>query len=142
VSQTPGSIGYVELGYAVLNKLAYGQVQNKTGKFITPSTESASAAAAGAMKTMGANTDFRVSLTDPAGADAYPIATFTWLLVHKKYDDPTKGAALVKFIQWALTTGEAEAPKLGYAPLPKALLPWIDARLKTVAGAAKAAAKS
>src|SRR6185503_7182742 len=77
VSQTPGSIGYVELGYAVLNKLAYGQVQNKAGKFITPSTESASAAAAGAMKTMGPNTDFRVSLTDPAGADAYPIATFT-----------------------------------------------------------------
>lgn len=137
VRQTPGAIGYVELGYAIINKMAVGQVQNRAGTFITPSLESVTAAAAGAMTGMGATTDFRVSITDPAGADAYPISSFTWLLVRKEYPDAAKARELVKFIWWALNDGQAQAPRLGYAPLPKAMVPWIETRLKSVSAAGK-----
>src|SRR5688572_25353073 len=132
VRQTPGALGYVELGYAIINKMAVGQVRNKTGNFITPSLESVTAAAGGAMEEMGPNTDFRVSITDPPGAQAFPISSFTWLLVRKQYPDAAKARELVKFIWWSLTEGQGQAPKLGYAPLPKPMLPWIEARLKTI----------
>jgi phosphate transport system substrate-binding protein len=137
VSQTPGAIGYVELSYAILNKMAVGQIQNKAGTFIAPTIASTTAAAAGAMKTMDAKTDFRVSITNPDGAQAYPIASFTWLLIRKNYDDAAKGRELVKFVWWALNKGGNEVPKLGYAPLPKEMLPWIEARLKTVTSGGK-----
>jgi phosphate transport system substrate-binding protein len=132
VRQTPGAIGYVELGYALINKMSFGTIRNSSGNWITPSIESVTAAAAGAMKDMGPTTDFRVSITNSAGAQAYPIASFTWLLVHKTYDNAAKAAALVQFVWWAETDGQAKAAELGYAPLPKALRPWIQARLKTV----------
>jgi len=132
VKQTPGAVGYTELGYALINKLAFGQVQNKAGSFITPSLQSVTSAAEGAMGDMGPNTDFRVSITNPAGAQAYPIASLTWLLVRKQYPDAAKARELAKFTWWSLTEGQAQAPKLGYAPLPKAMLPWIEARLKTI----------
>lgn len=134
VRQTPGAIGYVELGYALINKMPVGVVRNKAGAWITPSLPSVTAAAQGAMSDMGPDTDFRVSITDPAGAQAYPIASFTWLLVRKQYPDAAKARELVKFIWWALTEGQAKAPSLGYAPLPKEMLPWIQARLKAVTG--------
>ena len=134
VRQTPGAVGYVELGYAIINKMAVGQVQNRAGNFITPSLQSVTAAAAGAMADMGPATDFRVSITDPAGADAYPVASFTWLLVRKTYPDAPKARELLKFVWWALTDGQAKAAPLGYAPLPKEMLPWIEARLKAVTG--------
>ena len=139
VSQTAGSIGYVELGYALLNKMSVGQVQNKAGTFVSPTIESTTAAAAGAMKTMEPSTDFRVSITNPEGADAYPIASFTWLLIRKNFDNAAKGGTLVKFIWWALTEGQSDAPRLGYAPLPKEMLPWIEARLKSVQAGGKPA---
>ncbi len=132
VNQTPGGIGYVELGYAAPNKLAYGQVRNSAGRFITPSLESVTAALAGAMKTMAPTTDFRVSITNPDGPDAYPIATMTWLLVRKSYADAAKAKALLQYIWWAETDGQAKAPELGYAPLPQQLRPWIEARLKSI----------
>ncbi len=132
VTQTPGAIGYVELGYATINKMAYGQVRNSAGKFVTPSLESVTAAAAGVLSKLGANTDFRVSLTNPDGAAAYPISTMTWLLVHKTYADAAKAKALVQFIWWAETEGQAMAPELGYAPLPQQLRPWIQNRLKSI----------
>jgi phosphate transport system substrate-binding protein len=132
VSQTPGALGYVELGYAMINKLPVGAVQNKAGSFITPTIASVTAAAAGAMKQMGPNTDFRVSITNPDGADAYPISSFTWLLLHKQYDDAAKAAALVKYVWWAETQGQARCAELGYAPLPTQLQPWIQARLKSI----------
>ena len=138
VRQTPGAVGYVELGYAHINKMAVGQVRNRAGTFITPSLESVTAAAAGAMTQMGASTDFRVSITDPGGADAYPISSFTWLLVRKEYPDAAKARELVKFIWWALNDGQAQAPRLGYAPLPKAMVPWIENRLKSVSAGGKA----
>jgi phosphate transport system substrate-binding protein len=134
VRQTPGAVGYVELGYAMLNRMSAGAVQNRAGTFVTPSIESTTAAAAGAMGELGPDTDFRVSITNPAGADAYPIASFTWLLVHRTYPDAAKTRELVRFIRWALSDGQAEAPRLGYAPLPGEMLPWIEARLASVRG--------
>jgi phosphate transport system substrate-binding protein len=135
VRQTPGAIGYVELGYALLNNLPVGNVQNQSGAFITPTLESVTAAAAGAMATMGPDTDFRVSITNPPGADAYPIASFTWLLLHREYPDAAKAEALIDFVWWALTEGEKEAPRLGYAPIPEAMTDWIRARLQTITAA-------
>ena len=132
VKQTPGAIGYVELGYALANNLPVGAVKNKAGKFVVASAASVTAAAAGAMKTMGANTDFRVSITDADGADAYPISSFTWMLVRKDYDDAAKAKALVTYTWWALTTGQGRCNELGYAPIPKAMQPWLAARLKTI----------
>lgn len=132
VRQTPGAIGYVELGYAEQTKMPVGQVQNRAGHFITPTVQSVTAAAAGAMADMGPNTDFRVSITDPGGDEAYPAASFTWLLIRKEYPDAAQARELVKFVWWALTEGQTQAPRLGYAPLPQALHPWIEARLKTV----------
>ena len=139
VRQTPGAIGYVELGYAVINKIAFGQVQNRAGSFITPSLESVTAAAAGAMSSMGPDTDFRVSITDPAGADAYPVSSFTWLLLRKSYPAEPQARELLKFVWWAVTDGQPKAAPLGYAPLPREMLPWIEARLKTVTGGGQAA---
>jgi phosphate transport system substrate-binding protein len=132
VNQTPGAIGYVELGYATINKMAYGQVRNSAGKFVAPTLEAVTAAAAGVLSKMGPSTDFRVSLTNPDGAAAYPISTMTWLLVHKTYADAAKAKALVQFIWWAETEGQAMASSLGYAPLPLQLRPWIQARLRTI----------
>ncbi len=132
VSQTPGAIGYVELAYATSNKIQFATVRNSSGNWITPTLEAVTAAAAGAMKDMGPNTDFRVSITNSSGAQAYPISTFTWLLLHKSYSDTAKARALVQFVWWAEGEGQAKAPQLGYAPLPKALHPWIEARLRSI----------
>jgi phosphate transport system substrate-binding protein len=138
VGQTPGAIGYVELAYANSNKLAYGQLQNAAGKFINPTLQATTAALAGAMKDMGPTTDFRVSITNSPGADAYPIASMTYLLVRKTYDDdPAKITALLRYIWWAETEGQAKAEPLGYAPLPAALRPWISARLASVRASGK-----
>ncbi len=138
VNQTPGAIGYVELGYATSNKMAFGPVRNSAGKFVAPTLEAVTAAAAGALEKLGPSTDFRVSLTNPDGAEAYPIATMTWLLLHKTYPDAAKAKALVQFVWWAETEGQSRAASLGYAPLPKQLRPWIEARLKSISADGKA----
>ncbi len=132
VKQTEGALGYVELGYALLNNLPVGAVKNRAGNYIVPTIESVSEAARGAMEEMGPDTDFRVTLTAPPGEDAYPISSFTWLLVHKKYDDPIKAKALADFIWWAVSEGEDDAPALGYAPIPNQLKPWIADRLADI----------
>jgi len=116
VKQTPNSIGYVELIYAVQTKLAYGEVKNRAGKYVVPTLESVTAAAAAASRNMPA--DFRVSITDPDGADAYPIASFTWLLVPTRIADAAKGKVLKEFLTWMLGDGQALAAPLNYAPLP------------------------
>lgn len=117
VRQTPGALGYVELIYALQNKIAVGAVQNRAGSFATPSVDSVTAAAAGAAAEMPE--DFRVSITDPPGGDAYPIASFTWILLYQEPDDVARGRAMVEFLRWALTDGQAHARELGYAPLPQ-----------------------
>jgi phosphate transport system substrate-binding protein len=138
VRQTPGAIGYVELGYALINKMPFATLRNQSGNFVVASLESVTAAAAGAMKDMGATTDFRVSITNSAGAQAYPAASFTWLLIHKTYDDSAKARALIQFVWWAENDGQAKAPELGYAPLPKELRPWIQTRLKSITALGRA----
>ena len=120
VKQTPGAIGYVELIYASHNNIAYGSVQNKAGNFVTASLESVTAAAAAAAANMP--DDFRVSITNPDGADAYPVASFTWILLYQNPTDKAKAQVMVDFMKWALTDGQKEAAPLGYAPLPKAVV--------------------
>ncbi|HEY6108932.1 MAG TPA: phosphate ABC transporter substrate-binding protein PstS, partial [Gemmatimonadales bacterium] len=132
VNQTPGAVGYVELAYARGNRLPFGQVQNRAGVFMNPTLEATTAAFAAVVPTLDPSTDFRVSITDPAGADAYPIASMTYLLLRKSYNDAAKTAALIKFIWWAETDGQAKAAPLGYAPLPQALRPWIADRLSSI----------
>jgi len=141
VSQTPGAIGYVELAYAQKNNIPFGTMRNSAGNWITPSLEAVTAAAAGAMKDMGPNTDFRVSITNSPGGQAYPISSFTWLLIHKTYDDSAKARALIQFVWWAENDGQGKAPELGYAPLPKEFRPWIQARLKSIMSNGRAAWK-
>jgi phosphate transport system substrate-binding protein len=117
VRQSPYSFGYVELIYAVQNKMSYGLVRNSSGKFVKASTDGVTAAAAGAAKSMPA--DYRVSITNAPGADTYPISSFTWLLIPSHSTDPAKAKALADFIGWMLDHGESEAAVLAYAPLPK-----------------------
>jgi phosphate transport system substrate-binding protein len=116
VKQTPGSIGYVELVYALQSRIAYGSVQNSAGKFVTATTESVTAAAAAAVGAMPA--DFRVSITNAPGEAVYPVASFTWLLFYENPKDKTAAKTMVEFMRWALTDGQAFATQLGYAPLP------------------------
>jgi phosphate transport system substrate-binding protein len=117
---TPSAIGYVELIYALQNKISYGAVQNHDGVFVNATTASVTAAAAATKGKMPA--DFRVSITNAPGADAYPIASFTWLLVYQHAADVSRSARLVEFIRWAVTDGQAFAADLGYAPLPDAVV--------------------
>jgi phosphate transport system substrate-binding protein len=128
VRQSPYSLGYVELIYALQNKMSYGSVKNSTGKFIKASTDGVTAAAAGAAKSMPA--DYRVSITNAPGATAYPISSFTWLLIPTHASDSAKTAVLKDFLNWMLDHGEGEASALSYAPLPK---PVQDMVRKTVA---------
>jgi len=120
VSQTPGSIGYVELIYALQNKVSYGSVQNMAGEFVTASVEAVSLAAAEAAKSMPA--DFRVSITNAPGKGVYPISSFTWLLLYENPKDKAQAKAMVDFVKWALSDGQKFAPDLGYAPLPEAVI--------------------
>ena len=115
VKSTPGSIGYVELAYAIQQKLTIAELKNKDGNWVKPSIESTTAAAAG----VEMPADYRVSITNASGKDSYPIAGFTWLLVHKDNKDVAKGKAIVNFLRWALADGEKMATPLDYAPLPR-----------------------
>jgi phosphate transport system substrate-binding protein len=117
VKQTPGAIGYVELIYALQNKISYGSVQNAAGEFVTATTQTVSNAAASAARNMPK--DFRVSITNAPGKDVYPISSFTWLLVPESPRDVQRSRIVVDLIRWAITGGQAFAPQLGYAPLPK-----------------------
>jgi phosphate transport system substrate-binding protein len=117
VQQTPNSIGYVELIYALQNKMSYGTVQNASGSFIKAELSSVSAAAAGAASTMP--DDFRVSITNAPGKSAYPISSFTWLLIPAKIQDAQKRDALKDFVKWMLADGQNYAEALSYAKLPK-----------------------
>ncbi len=120
VKQTPGAIGYVELIYALQNSITYGSVQNAAGKFVRASVESVTAAAAGAVSKMPA--DFRVSITNAPGDQAYPISSFTWMLFYENPKDKPSAKVMVEFMKWALTDGQKLAPALGYAPLPGAVV--------------------
>jgi len=128
ITQTPGSIGYLELAYAIQNNLSYATLQNKEGKWITPSLQSTSAAAAAAT----IPDDMRVSIVNAPGVDAYPIAGFAWALVYQDQKDKAKGTALINFLNWAVTDGQNLSEKLHYAKLPVSLVSRIETMLKSV----------
>ncbi len=117
VKQTEGAIGYVELIYAVQSKISFGSVQNLAGEFVAASLAGVSAAAAGAASNMP--DDFRVSITNASGKGAYPISSFTWLLVPAKIQDPKKKTAIVAFLKWMLVEGQGMTEALSFAKLPK-----------------------
>jgi phosphate transport system substrate-binding protein len=117
IKQTPGALGYVELIYAVQNKMSYAEVKNAAGEFVKPSLESITAA----LSTGDIPEDFRFSITNAPGKDAYPICGATWLLVYEQQKDAAKGKKLVEFLKWAAKGGEKMAKDLQYAPLPDAL---------------------
>ncbi len=130
VSQTPGSIGYVELAYAKQNKLPYANVRNAEGRFVSPSIASVTAAAA-SMK-LPKNTDYRISIVNAPGKDTYPISSMTWILVYQNQPDKVKGTKLVNFLRWAYKNGEKSAATLDYAPLPASMVATLQDRLKTI----------
>jgi len=128
VKQTEGSLGYVELIYALSNGLPYADIKNPAGKFVEPSLASVSAAAASAK--FEKNTDFRVSITNAPGEAAYPISSFTWLLIQTNIKDPAKGKAIKDFLSWMLTPeAQKMAEELKYAPLPAPVVSLVQSRL-------------
>jgi len=120
IKNAPNSIGYVELIYAVSNNIPYGNVKNSSGVFVKADLASVSAAAAAVAKTMP--DDFRVSITDPPGKTAYPIASFTWLLIPERFSDAAKRDAIKAFVKWMLTDGQNYTEQLSYAKLPKEVI--------------------
>jgi len=130
VKQTPNTLGYVELAYALTNKMTVGHVRNKAGQFVPPSLSSTTKAMEGALASIP--DDFRLFFTNPDGKDAYPVAGFTWILIYKDQPDAVKGKALVEFLWWAIHDGQKYAPTLLYAPLPKSLVTRIERTLRMV----------
>jgi phosphate transport system substrate-binding protein len=118
VTQTPGAIGYVELIYALQNKISYGSVQNAAGEFVNASVDSVTKAAASAAMPP----DFRVSITNAPGKGVYPISSFTWILLYEAPKDKTQGKTMVDFMKWALSDGQKYCAELGYAPLPASIV--------------------
>jgi phosphate transport system substrate-binding protein len=136
VKQVEGALGYVELIYAISNKLPYGLIKNASGNFVEPSLESVSAAAAGTK--LPKDTDFRVSITNASGAQAYPVSSFTWLLVHKDAKDPAKAKLVRDFLTWMITPeAQKMATELHYAQLPPEVVSLIQARLPTLKAGGK-----
>jgi phosphate transport system substrate-binding protein len=130
VKGQPGALGYVELAYAVKNNLPVASIKNANGKFVEPTIATTTAAATGAAKSMP--DDFRVSLTNAPGDDAYPVASFTWLLVYKDQPNEAKGRALAKFLWWMSHDGQKYADDLLYAPLPAPVVKQIEGKVKQI----------
>jgi phosphate transport system substrate-binding protein len=141
VKQVEGALGYVELIYAISNKLPYASIKNASGSFVEPSLESVTAAAASAK--LPKDTDFRVSITNAPGAGSYPIASFTWLLVPKDSKNPAKAKLLKDFLTWMITPeAQGMANELHYASLPPEVAKLIEARLPTLKAGGKSIASN
>ena len=136
VKNTPNTIGYIELVYAVKNNLPVAQIKNASGAFITPSIDAVTAAAAASAASMP--DDLRISITNAAGAAAYPISSYTYILVYKDQKDAGKGKALVDFLWWGIHDGEGFAKELQYAPLPADIVKKAEAKINSVASGGKA----
>ncbi|MBI3929947.1 MAG: phosphate ABC transporter substrate-binding protein PstS [Armatimonadetes bacterium] len=134
VKTTPGALGYTELAYARQTQLAVAQLRNRAGRFVTPAIESISAAAAGVKDIPE---DLRVSIVDAPGDGAYPISAFTYILAYEEQPDPARGAALAKFLWWAVHEGQRFGPDLDYAPLPPEIVKRTEARLRLLKSAGK-----
>jgi phosphate transport system substrate-binding protein len=135
VKAQPNTIGYVELAYAEQNKLPIARLKNKAGQFVTPTLDAVTAAAAESLA--ATPEDMRVSITDAAGAGAYPIASYTYILVYKDQKDAAKGKALVDFLWWAVHDGEKYTKDLLYAPLPAEVVRRVEAKLNSVTSGGK-----
>ena len=136
VKQTPNAIGYVELTFAKANNLPTALVKNKAGQFVEPTLDSVSAAAAASVASMPE--DLRVAITNAEGATAYPIASYTYILVYKDQQDATKGKALADFLWWAIHDGEKFAKDLHYAPLPDEVVKKVEAKINSMTSDGKA----
>ena len=130
IQQTPGGIGYIELTYALNNKIPFATIQNQAGNWVPATLDGVTAAAASAAANMP--DDFRVSITNAPGADAYPISSFTWMLVYKNQSNHEIGDQITKFLGWALTDGQKYAPDLKYAPLPAAVVKKETAQIQEI----------
>jgi phosphate transport system substrate-binding protein len=135
VKQTPNTIGYVELAYAVQNKLPVALVKNASGNFVEPSLDAVTAAAAESLSTTPE--DLRVSITNAGGASAYPISSYTYILAYKDQKDASKGKALVDFLWWAIHDGESFARDLQYAPLPAEMVKRAEAKINSITSGGK-----
>ena len=129
IRQLQGSIGYVELIYAVENKITYGSVKNSAGNFVKASLDGVTEAAASAPKMPA---DFRVSITNAPGKTAYPISSFTWLLVPEQAKDPKKGKIIADFLDWMVNDGQKMTNQLSYAPLPPNVAEKVKAAIKQI----------
>ena len=129
IRQLPGSIGYVELIYAVQNNIPFGSVKNTEGTFLKASLEGVTAAAA---STKNIPADFRVSITNAPGKDAYPISSFTWLLIPAQSKDAAKGKILADFLNWMVTDGQKMTSALSYSPLPDNVAQKVKEAIKQV----------
>jgi phosphate transport system substrate-binding protein len=128
--QIPYSIGYLDISYAFQNRITASSVRNRSGVFMRPSTNSLTAAAAGVADQ--SPSDFRVSLANAPGKDAYPLTSYTWLLVPGRFERPEKGHALREFLSWMLVAGQAIVPSFGYAPVPSKVLALEQQQIKLV----------
>ncbi|QDT06829.1 Phosphate-binding protein PstS precursor [Rubripirellula lacrimiformis] len=128
IKQTPGAIGYIEFGFAEQAKLPMASLENKSGNFVAPSLENAKAALAA----VEMPDDLRAWLPDPAGENAYPIVSYTWLLCYQKYEDPSKADALKDLVRWCLTEGQKSSAEMGYVPLPPNVVETITAKLENI----------
>ncbi len=132
VQQTEGAVGYVELAYATQTRLPVALIANAAGNFIAPTVESITAAAAGVADTLSATTDYRISIVNAPGVTAYPISSFTWVLIYQRQADAAKGRQLVDFLKWAVTEGQQYSGALHYAPLPQKIVEGVQTKLATV----------
>ena len=132
IKQTPGAVGYVELAYAKQNNLATAAIRNAAGNFISPSPAGMTAAAASVASNLPADTDYRLTIVNSDGAEAYPITSFTWILLYPEQAESVKARKLKDFMRWALTEGEKQAATLDYAPLPGTMAERLVARLDSI----------
>ena len=135
VKQTPNTIGYVELAYAVQNKLPLAMIKNKAGNFVEPSIDAVTAAAAGALASTP--DDLRVSITNADGGTAYPISSYTYILAYQDQKDAAKGKAVVDFLWWGIHDGQKFAKDLQYAPLPDEIVKRAEAKINSIASGGK-----
>ncbi len=128
IQQTPGTIGYLEYGYAVQNNIAVATLENKSGSYVAPSPQSA----ATALEAVKLPKNLVAFITDPAGKSSYPIVTYTWILASKNYQDANKAQALKDMLNWGLTQGQKYSPQLGYVPLPSSVVSRVRSAVNTI----------
>ena len=132
IKASPGTVGYIEVVYANQNNLPKAAIQNRSGNFVQPSPETTTAAAAGVVDTLSESTDYRISIINAPGAQAYPISSFTWILVYRDQPDSVKARKLVEFLRWAVTDGQERASGMDYGPLPQQMRDRLVTRLDSI----------